>query len=277
MAQILGYIKRDSFFHKLNGATKLVLIMIAAICALISFDTRVLVLLSVLSCVAWYLSALKFKDLKLVLILIAVFLVLNNIFIYLFAPQYGVELYGSKHIVLGSQDAQYALSLEQLFYQLNISLKYFAVLPLALIFIATSSPSQFASALARVGVSHKIAYSVSLALRYIPDIQRDFSNISQAQQARGIDLSANVGLFQRFKNACGILFPLLLSSLNRIENVACAMELRGFAQNNKRSWYVQDKWSKRDLLVLALAFFCLIVTLCLLFVNGGRFYNPFLI
>lgn len=274
MAPILGYIKRDSVFHRLNGATKLMLIVLAALCAIITFDTRLLFALAILSALAWGLSALRFKDLKLVLILIVAFLLLNNLFIYLFAPQYGVELYGSKTVLL-SLGERYSLTLEQLFYQLNVSLKYFAVLPLALIFITTTSPSQFASALARIGVSHKIAYAVSLALRFIPDIQRDFANISQAQQARGVDLSKNASAFSRLKSAGGILFPLLLSSLNRIENVSTAMELRGFAQESKRSWYVQDSWSAADLIALVLGVTCLIFAFYLLWLNGGRFYNPF--
>ena len=40
----------------------------------------------------------------------------------------------------------------------------------------------------RIGVSYKISYSVSLALRYIPDIQREYKEISVAQQARGLEL-----------------------------------------------------------------------------------------
>ena len=82
----------------------------------------------------------------------------------------------------------------------------------------------------KVGVSYKIAYAVSLALRYIPDIQRDFKTVSKAQQARGIDLSSKSKLRTRVKNYAMILIPLILSSLDRVELIDNAMELRSFGK-----------------------------------------------
>ena len=46
----------------------------------------------------------------------------------------------------------------------------------------------FAASLNSIGISYKVGYSVAIALRYIPDIQRDYHSISQAQQARGVEL-----------------------------------------------------------------------------------------
>ncbi len=60
---------------------------------------------------------------------------------------------------------------------------------MALFFILATNPSEFAASLNKIGVSYKISYSVSIALRYIPDIQREYHDISFAQQARGIDMS----------------------------------------------------------------------------------------
>ncbi|HBE2402084.1 TPA: energy-coupling factor transporter transmembrane protein EcfT, partial [Escherichia coli] len=122
---------------------------------------------------------------------------------------------------------RYNVTWEQLFYQFNITIKYFVVIPAALLFIVTTHPSEFAASLNRIGVPYKIAYAVSIALRYIPDIQRDFRNIAQSQQARGIDLSKKEKLFKRVKNTASIIIPLILSSLDRIEVITNAMELRG--------------------------------------------------
>ena len=55
--------------------------------------------------------------------------------------------------------------------------------------MVTTNPSEFAASLNRIGVNYKIAYSVAIALRYIPDVQRDYKDISFAQQARGIEMS----------------------------------------------------------------------------------------
>ena len=102
------------------------------------------------------------------------------------------------------------MTAEQLFYMLNISLKYFVALPVAILFISATNPSEFAASLNSIGISYKVGYSVAIALRYIPDIQRDYHSISQAQQARGVELGKNEHFFSRLKNSVNILLPLIL-------------------------------------------------------------------
>ncbi len=83
---------------------------------------------------------------------------------------------------------RYTLTQEQVFYELNLLIKYFVTIPPGLIFLFTTNPSELASSINRIGISYKIAYAVALALRYIPDIQDDFRTIAKAQQARGVEL-----------------------------------------------------------------------------------------
>ena len=83
---------------------------------------------------------------------------------------------------------RYDITVEQLFYQSHIVLKYAIALPLAILFVSTTNPSELAASLCSIGIPYKAAYAVSLALRYIPDIQQEYHDISQAQQARGIEL-----------------------------------------------------------------------------------------
>ena len=118
--------------------------------------------------------------------------------------------------------------------------------------------------------------SVAIALRYIPDIQRDYHSISQAQQARGVELGKKEPLFTRMKNAAGILLPLILSSLARIDVISNAMELRGFGKNKKRTWYRRRPFARNDYLALALGVFLLALSIVITFHDGNRFYNPFI-
>lgn len=272
---LLGYIERDSFMHSLTGATKFIIMILASIAAMLGFDTRFLLLMAITSIVIWKLSKLKLSDLYIIFVLLLFFMISNNVLIFLFAPEYGVEIYGTKHLLL-DLPGRYSITLEQLFYQLNVTLKYFVVIPVALIFIATTSPSQFASSLNKVGISYKIAYSISLALRYIPDVQREFKTISHAQQARGIDTSKDVKIRTRIKNVSSILIPLVLSTFSRIETVAASMELRGFGQGKKRSWYEQQPFKTRDYVVIFIALSLVGLAAFLMYLNGGRFYNPFI-
>lgn len=272
---ILSYIKRNSLVHELTGTTKLVFFIAWSVASMVTYDTRVLICMLLLSIVIFKVSRIRLRDISFVLGLAAVFLLMNNLFVYLFSPEYGVEIYGSK-TVLFTIAGPYTVTLQQLFYHLNMTMKVICVVPVALLFIACTDPSEFAASLANIGVSYRIGYSVSLALRYIPDVQREYHNISQAQQARGIDLSGKDKLFTRLKNSVAILLPLILSSLNRIETVSNAMELRGFGKNKKRTWYTLRKMKRNDWLVLALAAAVLLIDLIVTFWDGNRFYNPFI-
>ncbi|WP_339206429.1 energy-coupling factor transporter transmembrane component T [Bacillus sp. FSL W8-1143] len=272
---MLSYIDRPSPIHRLTGATKLICFILWSSAAMLTYDTGVLLFMLVASIVFFQLSNVRFRDISFVVIVLAIFLVINNIAIYVFAPQQGVAIYGAKHELFHIA-GWYNVTLEQLFYQLNITLKYVTVMPAALLFIVTTNPSEFASSLSRIGVSYRISYSVAIALRYIPDIQRDFRTIAISQQARGIDLSKNEKLGKRIKNALSIVMPLIFSSLERIETISNAMELRGFGKHKKRTWFTAKNFQKADYAALLFVGVVLIVSLVITFVRGTRFYNPFL-
>lgn len=272
---VLNYIKRQSPVHELTGTAKLIFFIVWSVVSMVTFDTRVLLCMLLIGAVIFKISRITIRDISIVLGLAAVFLLLNNLFIYLFTPEYGVEVYGSRD-VLFTIVGRYTVTAQQLFYHLNITLKVICVVPIALLFIACTDPSEFASSLARIGVSYRAGYAVSLALRYIPDVQREYRNISQAQQARGIDLSGKDKLFTRLKNSVAILLPLIMSSINRIEVVSNAMELRGFGKGKKRTWYMQRKLQGKDWFALGFALAILIIGLAVTFQGGSRFYNPFI-
>ena len=271
---VLNYLDRDSVVHKMTGTTKLAFFLLFTFASMITYNTWVLLGLFAVSLVAFRLSKIKYREIRFMMIFMLVFLLLNNIFIFLFDPNQGTNLYGTRH-VLCHLFWRYDVTAEQMFYMLNISLKYFVALPVAILFISATNPSEFAASLNSIGISYKVGYSVAIALRYIPDIQRDYHSISQAQQARGVELGKNEHFFSRLKNSVNILLPLILTSLNRIDTISNAMELRGFGKNRKRTWYTRRPFAKRDFIALGLGVVLLIVSLTVT-IKFGRFYNPFL-
>ncbi|MCI5955736.1 MAG: energy-coupling factor transporter transmembrane protein EcfT [Clostridiales bacterium] len=272
---VLNYLPRKSVVHELTGATKLAFFLLFTFASMITYDTRVLVLLMAVSFSAFRLSRIRLREVRFMLVFMLVFLLLNNFFIFLFNPDQGTEIYGTRHVLV-HLFWRYDVTAEQLFYMLNISLKYFVALPVAILFISATNPSEFAASLNRIGISYRVGYSVSIALRYIPDIQRDYHNISQAQQARGVELGKKEKLLARLKNSVNILMPLIISSLSRIDTISNAMELRGFGKDKrKRTWYVQRPFKRNDWLAIALGALLLAVSLATTLWNGSRFYNPF--
>ncbi len=239
-----------------------------------TYDTRMLAVLSVLSFVLLKISKIKWRDVSFILEFTGVFLVMNNVLVYIFSPMHGVEIYGTCTYLFGLS-GKYAPTAEQLFYHLNYFLKYLATIPLVLLFVCTTNPSEFAASLNKLGVKYSIAYSVALALRYIPDVQKEYDEISKAQQARGIELSKKASVFARLKGASSILIPLLLSSMQRIEVISNAMELRGFGKNPKRTWYMERKFRIADYAFILVCILFVVIAFVLNRINGSRFYNPF--
>ena len=272
---ILSYLPRGSVVHKLTGTTKLIVFLLFSVATMVTYDTRVLVVFLVMSLAIFKISRVRYRDVKFILWMAFVFLVLNNLFVYLFKPEYGVEIYQGRTLLV-QLIGPYTFTAQQLFYHLNMTLKVVVVIPLALVFILCTDPSEFAASLASIGVSYRIGYAVALALRYIPDVQRDYHNINQAQQARGVDISGKDKLMDRLKGSANILLPLILGSLNRIEVISNAMELRGFGKNKRRTWYAKRPFATRDWVVLVLGTVISVGSLIFTFWDGNRYYNPFL-
>ena len=165
---------------------------------------------------------------------------------------------------------------EQLFYELNVVLKYFTIVPAVFMFIITTNPSELAASLNKLGVSYNIGYAMAIALRYIPDVQDDFHKIKNAQEARGIEMSGKAKLMDRIKNVSAIIFPLIFTSMDRIDTVSNAMELRGYGKNKKRTWYMGRKLAKADYAVMIVTLVFMVIALVVTYHDGSRFYNPFI-
>lgn len=274
MSRLLTYDSKDTWIHRLSGLTKLVFFLVWSIVSMITYDTRVLLFMLISSLIIFRVSKIEWKQISTVFNFILFFLCLNLIAVFLFSPYEGVKIYGTQqdlwHIA-----GNYTITKEQLFYEFNIMIKYFTVIPAVLMFILTTNPSEFAASMNRIGVSYKISYSIAIALRYIPDVQADFTKIKHAQEARGIEMSSKAGLIDRIKNVASILFPLIFTSMDRIDVVSNAMELRGFGKNKKRTWYSGKKLSSKDITVIVVVLVFAAASLMITFADGSRFYNPF--
>ena len=275
MINLFNYIERPSPIHALTGASKLVCLLAWSVAAMTSFNTPLLVFMTLAAFVLFRMAKLKISDISVVLALMGIYIVMNNVLIYIFSPEHGCSIYESR-TVLFTIVGRYTVTAEQLFYHLNVVLKNACTVPIVLLVVCTTNPSEFAASLNKIGVSYKIGYAVALALRYIPDIQREYRDISQAQQARGVEMSSKkASVTERRKAAGAILIPLLLSSMDRIETISNAMELRGFGKNPKRTWYMSRKFSKADIAFMAGSILLMVISL-LLTSFTGRFYNPFI-
>lgn len=274
MTKILSYEDKNTWIHRLSGVTKLIFFLVWCITSMLSYDTRVLVVMVIISLLIFAMSKTSWKQVGSVFKLIMFFLVLNVLFVFILAPYQGTAIYGTRtelfHIA-----GSYYMTAEQLFYEANMIIKYFTVIPAVFMFLVTTDPSEFAASMNRIGISYNICYAVAISLRYIPDVQSEFTKIKNAQEARGIEMSAKASLLGRIKNVSAIIFPLIFSSMERIDTVSNAMELRGYGKHKKRTWYYGKPLTVTDYVSIGFVLIFCGIALYITFSNGTRFYNPF--
>lgn len=272
--RLLTYSPKDTWIHRLSGVSKLTFFLLWSLTGMLTYDTRVLLVMLVLSAVIFAVSKVEWKQVGTVFWFILLFLCINLLAIWIFSPNQGTEIYGTE-TVLVRLFGRHNITKEQLFYEFNVMLKYFTVTPVVLLFIVTTNPSKFAASLNRIGISYNVGYSIAIALRYVPDVQSDFTKIKHAQEARGIEMSSKASLWERIKKMSSIIFPLLFSSMERIDVVSNAMELRGFGKNKKRTWYMGKKLERNDFLTIGFAVLFMAAALAVTYADGSRFWNPF--
>lgn len=274
--KLFSYNTVDTPIHRLSGLTKLICFLFLTFAVMYSYDIRVILFIMIFSIIILRISKIQYSQIRTMVIYVLIFILTNTIISFFFSPEMGVEIYGTRHLVTKLFGNIY-LTQEQILYQSTKFLKYFAVIPLGMIFLLTTNPSEFASSINQVGIPYKGSYAVALTLRYFPDIQRDYRDISLAQQARGLDLSKKAKFKDRFKNALLIVIPLIFSTLDRIELIANAMDLRGFGKNKKRTWYTSRKLNKQDFSAIGISAAIFFASLGVsMFINHSRFFNPFI-
>jgi energy-coupling factor transport system permease protein len=109
----------------------------------------------------------------------------------------------------------------------------------------------------------EISIMLSIALRFIPNLLDETQKIMDAQKARGTEFGKG-SLFQQMKTLVPIFLPLFVSSLNRAEEVANVMEVRGYQPNARRSSFRKLRWKWADTLSLVIMIF---LTVGLLIMN----------
>ena len=274
MAKILSYEEKDTWIHKLSGVTKLIFFLLWCLTSMLTYDTRVLLFMVALSLVIFKSSKTKWKQVGAVFKMILLFMALNVLAIFLFSPDQGTSIYGTR-TVLFHIAGPYDMTREQLFYEFNVIVKYFTVVPAVFMFLVTTDPSEFAASINQIGIHYNAGYALAIALRYIPDVQGEFTKIKHAQEARGIEMSGKASLISRIKNTSAIIFPLIFSSMDRIDTVSNAMELRGFGKGKKRSWYAGRPFTAADYISMIMCALLVLLSFALTAINGGRYFNPF--
>ncbi|MBR7927688.1 energy-coupling factor transporter transmembrane protein EcfT [Aerococcaceae bacterium zg-ZUI334] len=149
-----------------------------------------------------------------------------------------------------------------------IFLRLVLIIMMSTILTLTTAPLELADGiehmlrpLEKIGFpSHEIALMLSIALRYVPTLIDEAQKIMNAQRSRGVEFDQG-SFIQRMKAVVPVLVPLFVSAFNRAEEMATAMEARGYRGGEGRTKFRQLQFTRQDFWVV-LAF--IIVTVALI-------------
>ncbi len=257
---IINLTKGETFLHQLSGTTKVRLFAVLMVYVTMSFDLPIILPLFIITIIGLVSLKPSWKVIKPVVIFVVAMNIVNIILFWLANPLCGLEYTGDQTVLFAFTD--YLIVTRGTFWYLTIRLlKMLTSFTTSLVFIMSITPSELAAGLTSLGFPYKLGSIVELAFRYIPDISRDFENISVSMQCRGLELDAKrIKPIERLKQMIIILIPLIVTSFDRVGNISNAMDLRGFGKGKKRSYYSEYPERRNDkifkVIYLLVAVFC---------------------
>jgi len=237
------YIPVDSPLHKMDPRAKLLTIIIFIAVVFLADNGLTYGLLAVFTFAAIMLSNIPikflFNGLKFLF-----WIILFTFFLHIFFTKEGDLLYKFGFIEI------YQGGLRQ---GIFISLRFFFLLLVTSLLTLTTTPIEITDGiesllkpLKKVGFPvHELALMISIALRFIPTLMDETDKIMKAQMARGVDFSEGT-IKQRAKAVVPLLIPLFINAFKRAEELATAMEARGYRGGEGRTKYRLLQWGKID-------------------------------
>ena len=259
------YLPLDSFVHKLDPRIKIMATMFFMIAVFLVggdhpfyayallFGVMFITTLASKLTISYILKAMK------PMMFMILFLSVINIFAY---------RSGEVLITIG----KFNIYMDALYNTLFIIFRLVLMIMITTLLTATTAPldltlgiEDLLSPFKRIGVpAHEIAMMISIALRFIPTLIEDTQRIMDAQASRGVDFDEGK-LKEKILGIVSLIIPLFVSAYHRAEDLADAMEARGYSPGKERTRYKQLKIKWLDLVVLAFS-----VVLCVVVFYVGR-------
>lgn len=248
------YLPGESFIHKLDPRTKIIISLLFIICLFIvnKFVGYTLIVGFLLAVILIAKIPFRFivNGLKPVFLLV-IFTAVLNIFMIKGTPETLLCKIGFLSIyVEGLQTAAF-MAIRLILLIIGTSLLTLTTSPIEL----TDGIEKLLRPIGKE-IAHELAMMMTIALRFIPTLIDETDKIMKAQKARGADFESG-GLIQKAKNLVPLLVPLFISSFRRADELAMAMEARGYRGGVGRTRMKVLKFTSKD--TIAFIVFALIV------------------
>jgi energy-coupling factor transport system permease protein len=136
-------------------------------------------------------------------------------------------------------------------YGAGAAIKIDSMIISGLVFLSTTKTEEIVLGLIRLRVPYQAAFAFSLAIRMVPTIIGTAITVTEAQRSRGLDLESG-GPFTRLRHHVPLLVPIFLQTLRSTDQLAKALESRGFGARRQRSSYLEIGFRAADGIALTL-------------------------
>ncbi len=237
------YVPGNSLVHQLDPRAKLLFIFSFICVVFLANNYITYIVLGIFTLLTLLISKIPLRfiigGLKPIL-----WLVLFTFLLHLFFTQEGELLYelGFISIYEGGVKQGIFISLRFLYLILITSLLTLTTSPISI----TDGLESLLKPLKKIKFpSHELALMMSISLRFIPTLMEETEKIMKAQTARGSEFSSGP-IKERVKAIVPLLIPLFVSSFKRAEDLAIAMEARGYKGGEGRTKYRVLSWHWYD-------------------------------
>jgi energy-coupling factor transport system permease protein len=219
------YVHRDSFLHRLNPLTKLILVFGLILLSFITpfyWTPLLLILLGVIPLTVLGRVVRQYFTAAFQLILPAAgFLFIMQA---LFQPLAGKELFRFWFL---------HPTLESTLFAFSNATRIIVMVSAFTLFLLTTHPSEMMSDLTRRGLPPQFSYVIISTLQILPQMQAKAQTIIAAQRSRGLDTEGSV--VKRVGSLVPLVGPLVFGSLVEVEERAIAIEARGFTSTRRKT------------------------------------------
>jgi energy-coupling factor transport system permease protein len=135
-------------------------------------------------------------------------------------------------------------------FALGMAVKLVTMLGAGVLFLTTTRVEEFAQALTCLGIPYKLGFTLTLSFRLVPAFLDSAATVVQAQRCRGLDFNHG-SLLQRLLRYVPVIVPVFMGALRRADNMAMALEIRGFQSGWPRTVMQQYRFGAADAAALA--------------------------
>lgn len=219
------YLSGGTWLHRLDARVKLLTVMCGSV-ILLSWQNLWLVAIALLvTQVTLFSAGIRLKRLWSSWRLLLPMMVMIILFTTLFTPGDGAQIFAVWiiHVTVGS-----------LAHGVTLALRIAALAFIILSWLFTTDQATLTRSLIGLGLPYTWGLTLAMALRYIPTMASAFRMISDAQQARALELSKGNPL-QRARAYLPITVAMLITALRTAEALSRALVSRGFSSDHRRT------------------------------------------